>query len=162
MTPVYRLPGWERQLSAILATHRGRAFDWGEHDCCLAACSIIAAITGVDPACPEPVERAENLRGTYHDRASAGALLRHHGGLESLAETRFARFGWPRIETLFAQRGDCALVPTPIGSALGIVIGRDIACTGIDGLVTVPLSTAQAAWAIGRDIHPSSLIPYPS
>lgn len=133
---------WEARLDAAIFAAIGRRFQWGSFDCCLWACDIVALMRGVDLAAP--------FRGRYDDERSAYRALRAFagGGLEATAE-RIAEAGaFDAIAPEFAQRGDVALVSTPAGDALAIVIGAVALAPGPVGLRHVPIAAARRAWAV--------------
>ena len=104
-----RRPDWPERLAAYVAEGTHIRFRWGEADCCLWACSDIAAMTGVDPAGP--------LRESYCDRDGAQrALVRFAGrGLLETVERLAVEHGKARLASpLYAQRGD--LVMAEMGS----------------------------------------------
>jgi hypothetical protein len=52
------------------------------------------------------------------------------------------------IKVLEAQRGDVALIDTPLGDALSLVVGDKVAAMGKDGLIFLPLMAAKKAWKV--------------
>lgn len=109
-------------------------FAWGVHDCCLMAADAVAVQTGTDPAA--------DLRGTYHDRASADAVLALHGGLTALCDARFG----PRVPVKLAQRGSIVLFEELGHEALGVMVDVHIAGAGERGIVRYRRSRALIAW----------------
>ncbi len=92
-----RLHDWQERLSAELEASRGRAFEYGEHDCCTFAADCILAVTGRDVAA--------DWRGRYETERAGLALA----GVKTLAA--LANRCLPPIDPVFARRGDVAIAP---------------------------------------------------
>ena len=137
-----RVSNWPRALSLFLQEKTATPFQWGENDCCLFTCDWLAILTGHYP------EPANELRGTYADALSAARVLQARGGVEQITADYCATQHWPEVAPSFAQRGDIAIIPTPHGPALGVVIGARIAHPGPEGLALRPLNEALRAWHI--------------
>lgn len=160
-----RIATWEQELPVFAGGYEGRAFAWGEWDCCLAAAAWIERATGLDVAAP--------FRGRYRTRLGAARVLQAFagGGVAALAEKIAAQFGFEEVPPLFAQRGDVVLVdgilqpdtteedpqtsaedatPDPYGPALGVVSadGWHFLVPGPGGVLRVPLAKARRAWRI--------------
>ncbi len=138
-----RRQDWPEILAAKLEEMETRNFAWGEHDCGLAVCEIIEAMTGV------PVG-AEH-RGMYHDSRSAFRHLRRVTDrgttLGEWANCIARRHGWEPISPCRALRGDAVLAVRPEG--LGIIDTAGYPrFVGIRGLVRRPLSDCARAWRI--------------
>lgn len=124
-----RVKGWRQSLENAIAAHRGRALEWGVHDCLILAGDAVLAVMGEDPI-PE-------YRGAYSSEKEGFKLLRaQHGDFGGALAARF-----PEIPISRAVAGDVALVPVDglWGMALGVVIGDSIQVFGPGGLGTVPL-----------------------
>ncbi len=137
------------RLHAAVAARRGRAFQWGRHDCCLFACDVIRDAGGVDYAAP--------FRGRYRTAAGAARALRRFLGapspklrpaglLEAVAEKITRDNGLEEVPPLMAQRGDFVLVDETEGPALGVCLGSHIVAAGPTGTVLRPLAAARRAW----------------
>lgn len=134
-----RRPDWPARLTRFLEERRERAFAWGTHDCCLAACDWVREAAGWDPAAA--------FRNTYDDRDGALRVLRALGA-GTLPETARTIGGTPLPSARFAQRGDVALIRSAAGPALGIVIDDRIAAAAPIGWSFVPLDNAYLAWRV--------------
>lgn len=132
-----RLPDWPEQLVRFVDEARGRPFEWGEHDCVTAAADWVAQCTGVDPIA--------DLRGRWTSAAEAARVIAELGGLEPAIT---ARLGAPLKSPLFAQRGDLALLRIDGRQTLAVVIGADVVGPGEDGLVPLPVASAEVAWRV--------------
>lgn len=132
-----RLPDWEDRLAAFLAERRDMPFAWGSNDCALFATACAAAITGED--------RAASFRGRYDTREGAALALREIGA-GTLVKTMDALFVVKPVG--MAGRGDLVMAR----GAIGVCIGRSAMFVGEEGeragLVTVPRSEWQKAWAV--------------
>ena len=145
--PLARLPGWDQALAAAREAGEGRAFRWGRFDCCLAACDLIRAMCGRDPA--------QGLRG-YATRTEAEAIIAQAGGFEAMIAGLARRWGCEEIQPGFAARGDAVLLGShgemqlPGGLALGVVdlCGRKVLLPGRRGWHRAPIGAALRAWAI--------------
>jgi hypothetical protein len=142
-----RLPDWPQRLADHFAAASGRLFSWGGHDggqdCCLAACDAVLAMTGTDPA--------EGLRGTYHDRRSAYAVMGEYsgGGVAATAAKIAHAHGAAPVLPMQAQRGDVVLIKTGRWWALGTCNGATVGvATQPAGLAWLPLSSAARAWHV--------------
>ena len=67
-------------------------------------------------------------------------------GVDDLAAGVGARLS--EIEVIKAQRGDVALIDTPDGDALSLVVGDKVAAMGKDGLIFLPVMSAKKAWKV--------------
>lgn len=137
-----RFADWPSRFDSFMAERRAMPFAWGANDCCLFTCDAILAITGCD--------LAEGIRGTYDSALTAARVVADLGGIERIAETRTADFGFAELSrVLGARRGDVVLFDTADrGPALGICVGHMAAFVGPDGLGFVPLSDCRRAWRI--------------
>lgn len=132
-----RLVDWPTRLNDHIEEWRHKKFEWGKADCALFCLYAEKAICGSS--------RFDDFIGKYRSAAgSVKALLKIGGG--DLAASVGARLA--EIETSKAQRGDVALIDTPAGDALSLVIGDKVAAMGKDGLVFLPLSAAKKAWKV--------------
>lgn len=132
-----RLEPWPQILADFMVA-ADRPFEWGTWDCGLMAADCVQAMTGVDIAA--------EFRGRYKTAKGARRVMR--GDMSTMMTRVAATYGMPEIMPTLARRGDMVMVDTPLGAALGICIGARVACTGPDGLVFVPLSSALRAWRI--------------
>lgn len=126
-----------------MAVAEGRQFRWGDFDCCLWACDVVALMRGLDLAAA--------FRGRYSDARGAARSLRDFAGrgLEETARKIAEAHGFSEIPVALAQRGDIALVATSGGDALGVVLRGFVVGPGPNaGLARVPLGHARIAWAV--------------
>lgn len=132
-----RLADWPDRLAAHIEEWRHKKFEWGKADCALFCLYAEKAMCGSS--------RFDDFIGKYRSAAgSAKALLKIGGG--DLAASVGARLS--DIEVFKAQRGDVALIDTPEGDALSLIIGSKIAAMGKDGLIFLPLDAAKRAWKV--------------
>lgn len=147
--PLQRYADWHRRLHEAVQRLAGRPWFYGRHDCCLAACDLIRAMTGEDPA--RDLRRYRSERGAYRQAM-------RHGGVEALAVDVARRFDAPEVDPRFAQRGDVCVVYGDYGGlygwteALGVVdlSGRFVLVAAQPGgWAHVPIVQARRAWRIG-------------
>jgi hypothetical protein len=133
MTTIARHLDWQLRLQAFVQSRLAEPFAWGKQDCCLFVCDAIKAITGHDPAA--------DLRG-YSTEREAMRILRAHGGVRGLADTRAGA----AVPLLAAQVGDVGLLPLDGRDTLALCGGAHWMAPGAAGLVALPLDAAVAAW----------------
>jgi len=132
-----RLADWPTRLNDHIEEWRHKKFEWGKADCALFCLYAEKAMCGSS--------RFDDFIGKYRSAAgSVKALLKIGAG--DLAASVGARLD--EIDPIKAQRGDVALIDTPDGDALSLVIGDKVAAMGKDGLVFLPLSAAKQAWKV--------------
>ena len=132
-----RLVDWPTRLNNHIEEWRHKKFEWGKADCALFCLYAEKAICGSS--------RFDDFIGKYRSAAgSARALLKIGAG--DLATSVGARLR--EIKVLEAQRGDVALIDTPLGDALSLVVGDKVAAMGKDGLIFLPLMSAKKAWKV--------------
>lgn len=128
---------WHEALDAFVLARRDWPFAWGTHDCCIFAADWVLLARGVD--------YLAGLR-IYADARHAALMLRDEGGL---LQATITKMGEP-IPALMAQAGDIALVRhgEDHRRSLAVCVGHAFVAPGNDGLVTVPLTDAEAAWRV--------------
>jgi hypothetical protein len=132
-----RVVDWPDRLQAHIEEWRHKKFEWGKADCALFCLYAEKAICGSS--------RFDDFIGQYRSAAgSVKALLKIGGG--DLAASVGARLR--EIKLSEAQRGDVALIDTPLGDALSLVVGDRVAAMGKDGLIFLPLDAAKKAWKV--------------
>jgi hypothetical protein len=147
-----RYQDWPIQLAAFIESAYDMPFVWGEHDCCLFACSGVQILTGTDPAL--------NWRGKYNSRESAMFLARIKGyeTLYDIANGMAKECNIQERPVKTAQRGDIVLHTSPnpvgLGTTLGIVDGSHCYGPGDFGLIATPMTDVwndpkAKAWKIG-------------
>lgn len=111
-------------------------FEWGRHDCILAVCAHVAAVTGRDPAAP--------WRGSYSDEAGALAVMAPFGGVLGIMRHGMALAGFPE-----GAAADGAPVVARIGGqeVAGVMMGRFVGLVAPRGLVECR-APVLAAWVI--------------
>ncbi|EOX1508527.1 hypothetical protein ACPD0N_003194 [Vibrio cholerae] len=130
-----RKKNWIASLAAVIASAREKAFEWGQHDCCLFASDCAIAVCGVDPA--------EAYRGRYQTEIGAKrALTRQHGSIEAAFDACFVRISPP-----LAQRGDIVLIKSEMGMAAGVVWTTGIWSVSPQGTGPVELEPL-VAWRV--------------
>lgn len=140
-----RFPDWEARLSAWVAENRDRPHAWGEHDCILAGCSAVEAMTGRDPA--------KKYRGAYSDEEGAAKALRKLGK-GTLLKTVDAEFDRKPVGR--AQRGDLVWFNGSVGICMGgfgLFVGEERLADKAnvpmrEGLIEIPRSGFEKAWAV--------------
>lgn len=133
-----RYSDWINRLLTEIEAASSRAFEWGQHDCCLFAARCVDAITGST--------YEADLQAQYTDQASAMTYLESQTDLSTALTVRFgAMEPWWR-----AMRGDLMLVPTDDGiGSVGICLGPTIACVSTTtGVTYVKNSTATGCWHV--------------
>lgn len=129
-----RFDDWPERLADYLEGARGRPFCFGSHDCASFAAGAVQAMTGEAPAIPQVESAAAYLH-----------FLRDHGPLDAIVDDTL---GERLPSPAFAQRGDVVLLFVDERATLGVCIGVEAAAPGPDGMLTVPMSTASAAWRV--------------
>lgn len=90
-------------LEALIERHMAGPFIWGESDCCLAVCNVLA-----DMGCGDP---GAAYRGLYADAEGAAAF----GSPADIAETICARNRWLEIDPDHAEPGDVGVRQRTLG-----------------------------------------------
>lgn len=129
-----RREDWPEQLAAYLDERRDVPFAWGRQDCASFAGGAVAAMTGEAPTIPE-VQSAE----------AYARFLRDHGPIDALVDLTL---GDRLASPAFAQRGDVVLLDLDGRDTLGVCLGAEAAAPGLDGMLTVPMAAARAAWRV--------------
>lgn len=134
---------WEADLSAYIASVRGRAFEYGQHDCGLFAAGAVLAMTGEDPGAP--------FRGKYANEIGCAKALKKHGAGD-LRSTLDALFRPCPIGRL--QRGDLVWNGEAVGVCMGahaLFVGRAETTEGepvADGLIRIPRAEWAGGWRV--------------
>ena len=134
-------PTWKADLRSYLAAQADAPFVWagqdGGHDCGSFAGGAIEAMTGENPHAA--------LAGKYKTMAGALRALKRLGHEDHIA---YAASLLDEIDPLYAQFGDVAVVDSPEGPALGVVIGAHIEIRTPEGRGVVPLTDAVRAFRV--------------
>lgn len=136
--PPVRLPDWPARLGVATAAWLSRPFAWGPADCAVWVADAVHSMHGCDTL----VELRQPPRSTARQAARA---VRRGGGYAAC----MARAGLAAVAPALAQRGDVVLLrhggPQPV---LGVCLGEHAAAPGAQGLQTVPMAQAVAAWRV--------------
>ena len=140
--PLTRKLGWEQILERAVQDARDRTFEWGKFDCCMWACDVVLAITGLDVAAL--------FRGQYNSRNSMAKMLKRKGAfsLSSLCGTVARAHRMPEIPPLSARRGDLVLVKESGRHSLGVCTGVYVRATAAKGLAYMEQDTWVKAWRV--------------
>lgn len=143
-------PDWQGRLAATIDAAVGKAWAWGEHDCCAFVVKCLKAQwTGLSL----PAGMGAYLDDALGDAEPAAVLLRRWDGVEGIADEVARINGAGTVAPVLAQRGDIVLVKTETNEpALGVVdtSGTRVAVAADGGLSFQPLGTdlILKAWRI--------------
>ena len=133
--------GWPKILNQWQSDSQDIKFEWGKHDCCLATCSGIEKITGVDPA--------KEFRGTYATEDGAREIIKANGGsVDSLSSGVFKAFGMFEIMPLVAGRGDPVLFEFDGRQTLGLCYGIKSLVVSEKGGLLIDTDKGIKAWRL--------------
>ena len=132
-----KLVDWRPRLRAFLVAQADAPFVMGGMDCGAFAGGAIEAMTGVNPHA--------KVAGRYKTMAGALRVLRRLGHEDHIA---YAASLLTEIDPLYAAFGDIAVVDSPDGPALGVVVGAHIEVRAPGGRGVVPLTDAVRAFRI--------------
>ena len=143
-----RLPDHRQRMNAAINEARGREFEYGTFDCCLAAATVIEAMTGTD--------LMADFRGRYKSAAGAARLLKETGypTLLKMLISHIPEHGGKRIPVAKAGIGDLVLTKVALhdaamGQACGICCGRFALFPGQTGWTSLSMKHVHAAWRVG-------------
>lgn len=150
-----RFPDWQTRLRDAIMARRTEKFAWGKFDCCLAACDLVEAMTGVDPA--KKLRGYRTASGAFKRLSQAAPEARKDKRLEAVAARLAVELGAPEISPNYAQRGDMVLVRAELMNGeetdvLGIVdlTGRyAIVPTAGEGWTLILVDQVTRAWRVG-------------
>ena len=128
---------WKANLRSYLAAQADAPFAFGSVDCGAFAGGAVEAMTGDNPHAA--------VAGKYKTMAGALRALKRLGHEDHIA---YAASVLDEIDPLYAQFGDIAVVDSPEGPALGVVIGAHIEIRTPEGRGVVPLTDAVRAFRI--------------
>lgn len=126
---------WKADLRSYLAAQADTPFRLGFYDCGAFAGGAIEAMTGENPHAA--------VAGKYKTMAGALRALKRLGHEDHIA---YAASVMDEIDPLYAQFGDIAVVDSPEGPALGVVVGSHIEIRTPEGRGVVPLTDAVRAF----------------
>lgn len=132
-----KLVDWRPRLRAFLAAQAEAPFAYGSADCGAFAGGAIEAMTGENPHA--------KVAGKYKTMAGALRALKRLGHDDHVA---YAASLLTEIEPLYATFGDIAVVDSPEGPALGVVVGAHIEVRAPGGRGVVPLTDAVRAFRV--------------
>ena len=133
-----KLDDWRQRLRAYLAAQSDVPFSWSDADCGAFAGGAVEAMTGENPHA--------KVAGKYKTMKGALRALKRAGHEDHVA---YAASVLSEIENpLFAQFGDIAVVNSPEGPALGVVVGAHIEVRAPHGRGLVPLTDAKRAFRV--------------
>jgi hypothetical protein len=132
---------WPVKLHQKLIEYKNTPYQSGVHDCILAACTFIEAITGTDPA----VE----FRGKYSTDLGAAKVVKAHScqTLLELVESIAASHGMTPVPAQHHHRGDLVMLDEGL---FGIVHldGLHAVYVTTQGLAIKPLSAIRRIWRV--------------
>lgn len=103
-----KLEGWEKNLDAAIASYYGKEFSWAESSCVHFVADCVLAMTGVD--------YIKDCRGEWSNEQEAFNFIATNGGtLRAFME------GWEKVDRIYAQRGDVAIIRKDNSEFMGIV-----------------------------------------
>lgn len=151
-----RRADWVSRFRDAYQERQAAPFQWGAHDCCLAPCDLIEAMTGCDPG--------RRLRGYTSARGAAAKLralaptgTRPADRLECVVERLAAAAGFVEVPVARAQRGDGVVVSAETAAgrledALALVDLSGLSVVTAHyagGWIRLPLGDATRAWRVG-------------
>ena len=129
---------WKQRLRAYLAAQSDVPFSYGQNDCGSFAGGAVEAMAGENPHVL--------VAGKYKTMKGALRALKRAGHEDHVA---YAASVLTEIDNpLFAQFGDIAVVDSPEGPALGVVVGAHIEVRAPHGRGLVPLTDAVRAFRV--------------
>ena len=128
---------WKPRLRQFLDEQGDKQFQFGQQDCGSLAGGAIEAMTGENPHA--------KVAGKYKTMAGALRALKRLGHDDHVAYTASLL---TEIEPLYATFGDIAVVDSPDGPALGVVVGAHIEVRAPGGRGVVPLTDAVRAFRV--------------
>ena len=139
MTRPVRLEGWEDRLVAVMEAWRDRPFDWSDANCGHPVADAYIAMHG---ELPDGV--AELVAAVSSKMALARALKAK--GVDSLGDL-IALYA-QEIAPSMAQRGDIAVIDTPDGDGLAIMMNGQAHGRDAEGVMRVEPAMIKRAFAI--------------
>ena len=140
-------PTWKADLRSYLAAQADAPFAYGSADCGAFAGGAIEAMTGENPHA--------KVAGKYKTMAGALRALKRLGHEDHIA---YAASVLNEIDPLYAQFGDVAVVDSPEGPALGVVVGSHIEIRTPEGRGVVPLTDAVRAFRVRETVSAAGLL----
>ena len=137
-----RAENWPTLLCTYIDERRDIPFTWGSNDCCLFAADWVRLATDLDPA--------SDLRGKYNSAMGARRITKKRGGVAETVARALVPLGFREIALPLASRGALIVRDSGDGDCAGIVLGRESAFVGRDGLrfINTQLQADARAWRI--------------
>jgi hypothetical protein len=137
-----RVENWPTLLTAYIEERREVPFTWGKADCCLFAADWVRLATDLDPAA--------DLRGKYDSALGARRIIKRRGGLAAMVARALTPLGFREVALSLATRGDIIVRDSGDGDCAGVVLGKQSAFVGRDGLrfIQTNLQADARAWRI--------------
>jgi hypothetical protein len=137
-----RAENWPTLLTAYIEERREVPFTWGRADCCLFAADWVRLATDLDPAA--------DLRGKYDSALGARRIIKRRGGLAAMVARALIPLGFREVALSLATRGDIIVRDSGDGDCAGVVLGKQSAFVGRDGLrfIQTNLQADARAWRI--------------
>jgi hypothetical protein len=127
---------WWAALDGYVQSRQDKPFGWGTQDCCTFAADWVTLATGTDPMV--------DLRG-LDSALAAHRKLDELGGMLAAVDARMG----DHIPGLMAQAGDVAMVTLESGAkAMALCLGAWLCIPADSGLMTLPITSAEAAWRV--------------
>lgn len=140
-----RLPDWEARLDAYLRETEETPFRWGQHDCAMAACDAVEAITGRNPGA--------QFRATYGNVIDSVDVVRTFGtpSFEDMVAELAEGYGFVEVIVPRARRGDLVLLDAEYGPTLGVVdlTGENAVFPSSEGRQRRRVLYCRRAWQVG-------------
>ena len=128
-----RRQDWPERLAGFIDSRRSQPFEWGVNDCSTFAIDAVETMTGARPDLPLVATADEYAR-----------MLRDAGSLATIIGDAY---GEP-IHPSLAQRGDVVLLMVDGRETIAVCLGASAAAPAKDGVETVPMELAVAAWRV--------------
>jgi hypothetical protein len=137
-----RAENWPTLLTAYIEERREVPFTWGKADCCLFAADWVRLATDLDPAA--------DLRGKYDSALGARRIIKRRGGLAAMVARALTPLSFREVALSLATRGDIIVRDSGDGDCAGVVLGKQSAFVGRDGLrfIQTNLQADARAWRI--------------
>ena len=134
---IHKVDDWRSRLRKYLEDNTNTPFRLGLYDCGSFAGGAVEAMTGENPHAA--------VAGKYKTMKGALRALKRLGHEDHIA---YAAAILDEIDPLYAQFGDVAVVNSPEGPALGVVVGAHIEIRTPTGRGVVPLIDAVRAFRV--------------
>jgi hypothetical protein len=133
MIAAARIENWPTRLDAVITAARAQPFDWRDHHCGLFVADCVEALTGV--------RIHAGIKKQYATRRAVTAA-------RDMRKAASTHLDTSEIAPGVAQRGDVVLVSVFGFEAMGVCVGRQVACLGPAGMAFLGMEAAICAWRI--------------